>query len=106
VKYSGRWRIVEMDNWDMDYVDMVGPGHITIAKRGHSEMKFGAVNCDLDCGVENFAGSERLEFSFLGMDEGDEDSGRGWAMLGGKILKGHIYFHHGDESGFVAKKRP
>ena len=57
-----------MDNWDQDYVDMVIPGHITVTKHG-GEMEFGVVNCDLDCRVEEFAGTERLEFSFLGMDE-------------------------------------
>ena len=31
-------------------------------------------------------------------------SGRGWAMLQDHGLDGMIYFHRGDESGFVAKR--
>jgi hypothetical protein len=38
------------------------------------------------------------------MDEMDECSGRGWAVLEGDELHGMIVFHGGDESGFVARK--
>ena len=102
-EYLGKWRITEMGAWDEDYVDMVVPGHFTVTKNG-GEMEFGVVSCELDCRVEEFAGIERLEFSFLGMDEGDEVSGRGWAVIEENLLKGHIYFHYGDDSGFSARK--
>ncbi len=102
-RYLGKWRITEMDNWDQDYVNMVVPGHLTVTKQG-GEIEFGVVNCDLDCRVEEFSGRERLEFSFLGIDEGDEVSGRGWAVIEENFLKGHIYFHHGDDSGFKAEE--
>lgn len=102
-KYVGEWRITEMEQWEPDYIDMVVPGHLTVTKHG-GVMEFGAVNCDVDCRVEEFAGIEHLEFSFLGMDEGEEVSGRGWAVLDGEGLRGRIYFHHGEESGFVAGK--
>ena len=46
-----------------------------------------------------------MEFSFVGVDEGDEVSGRGWALFDGERLRGRIYFHDGEESGFVAEKR-
>lgn len=29
---TGRWRIVEMDNWDRDAIDLVRPGFIGSAK--------------------------------------------------------------------------
>jgi len=103
-EYLGKWRIIEMDNWDRDCIDLVVPGHITIKKR-NGDMEFGALNCDLDCQVEEFAGIERMEFSFLGMVEGAEISGRGWAMLDDTLLRGHIFFHHGDHSGCIAKKQ-
>lgn len=103
-QFLGKWRIIEMDNWDQDYVDMVVPGHLTVTRHGGG-MEFGVVNCALDYRVEEFAGKERLEFSFLGMDEGDEVSGRGWALLEDNLLKGHIYFHYGDDSGFTAEKQ-
>ena len=28
--YIGTWRITEMDQWDMDYIDMESPGRIVI----------------------------------------------------------------------------
>lgn len=47
------------------------------------------------------------------MDGADmtEMTGRSWAVLGGDELHGMIFFHQGDESGFVAtrakaQKRP
>jgi len=44
----GKWRITEMDLWDADYIDMLGPGHIQFDRAG-GEMKFGAVQIGLDC---------------------------------------------------------
>jgi hypothetical protein len=38
------------------------------------------------------------------MDEMDPCTGRGWAVLEGDELHGMIFFHQGDESGFVAKR--
>jgi len=104
-KYLGRWRILEMEQWDQDFIDLTGEGHITFEKKNRGELQFGAVECDLDCRVENVGDRERIEFSFMGNDECDEVSGRGWAVLDGDRIRGRIYFHDGDDSGFVAEKR-
>ena len=32
--FHGRWRIVEMETWDQDYVDMEVPGYIELDKTG------------------------------------------------------------------------
>ncbi|HSB21290.1 MAG TPA: serine hydrolase [Anaeromyxobacteraceae bacterium] len=46
-----------------------------------------------------------VEFSWQGVDEGDERFGRGWAALEGPgALRGHLFFHGGDDSGFVAAR--
>lgn len=103
-KYLGRWRILEMDQWDQDFIDLSGEGHITFEKKNRGELHFRAVDCDLDCRIEKVGDQERIEFSFVGMDEGDEVSGRGWAVLDGDRLCGRIFFHDGEESGFVAAK--
>jgi hypothetical protein len=29
--FAGRWRIVEMDNWDSDFLDLVEEAHLTFA---------------------------------------------------------------------------
>ena len=76
-KYLGKWRIVEMEQWDKDFIDLTGEGRVTFDKKNRGELHFGAVDCDLDCRIERVGGQERIEFSFVGMDEGDEVSGRG-----------------------------
>ena len=47
---------------------------------------------------------ERLEFSFEGEDESDPVCGRGWAQVNSQSMTGRLYFHYGDESGFIALK--
>jgi hypothetical protein len=45
----------------------------------------------------------RAEFTWEGNDESDPASGRSWAVLEeDESLRGHIYFHLGDDSGFRA----
>ncbi|MFC1835503.1 hypothetical protein ACFL2Q_12325, partial [Thermodesulfobacteriota bacterium] len=85
-------------------IGLTGEGHITFEKKNRGALHFGAVDCDLDYRIEKVGDQERIEFSFLGMDEGDEVSGRGWAALEDDRLRGRIYFHYGEESGFVAAK--
>ena len=99
---TGRWRIVEMEQWDQEFVDLESPGHITFTRDGRGELHFGAVDVSLDWRVD--ATGNRVDFSFEGFDEGDEVSGRGWAELNVDKLTGRIAFHSGDESGFVAQK--
>jgi hypothetical protein len=100
----GKWRIVEMDNWDQDYVDMEEPGHITFQSKGQGSFHFGCVDAQIDWRDDGSLG--RADFTFDGNDEGDQVTGRGWAKLegGGKELVGQIVFHLGDESGFRAKR--
>lgn len=100
--FVGRWRIVEMEQWDQEFVDLVSPGHIVFTHNGRGELHFGAVDVTLDWQVD--ATGNRVEFAFEGFDEGDEVSGKGWAELNGSKLTGRIAFHLGDESGFVAQK--
>ena len=91
-----------MDQWDLDYVDMDSPEHITFKKGGTGQLHFGCVEAELDWRCE--ADAERVEFTFAGFDEGDEVSGRGWAEAQGNRLTGRIVFLQGDESGFAAAK--
>lgn len=39
----GRWRIVEADLWDRNYLDLVKPAYLKIGKEGWAEFAFGAV---------------------------------------------------------------
>jgi len=98
----GRWRILEMEQWDREFLDLVSPAQITFNRDGRGELHFGAV--DVSLGWRTEAIGSRVEFLFEGFDEGDEVSGRGWAELGVGKLTGRIAFHLGEESGFVARK--
>jgi hypothetical protein len=53
-----------------------------------------------------FVEPHRVEFSWVGDDEGTQTNGRGWREIGkdGK-LRGRIYFHQGDDSSFVASRK-
>ncbi|MCL5736104.1 MAG: hypothetical protein M1274_11040 [Actinobacteria bacterium] len=101
-EYTGTWRITEMEGWDTAYIDLRGPGYVTIGRRGSGFMQYGAVEADLDCRIEEIGNAQRLEFSFQGVDEGDPISGRGWMVIDGTETTGHIYIHHGDEAPFKA----
>lgn len=41
-KYIGKWRILEMEQWDKDFIDLVGEGHITFEKKNRGQLHFGA----------------------------------------------------------------
>jgi hypothetical protein len=100
--FVGKWRIVEMEEWDRDYVDAEEPGHITLERKGLGDFHFGYVHAQVDWRYD--AAIDRVDFSFDGNSECDPISGRGWAKIEGKQMVGQIVFHLGDESGFKAKK--
>lgn len=100
---TGRWRIVEMDTWDREAIDLIEPGFIEFAEDGTGEFGFIAVRGWLDCRTCEREGETAVEFSWDGDDEGDQVSGRGWAVLvDGASLQGHLFFHMGEDSGFRA----
>jgi hypothetical protein len=105
-EYVGRWRIVEMDMWDQDYIDMEVPGYIFFEENDSGEFQFGLVRGDMDCRIETHEDSERVAFSWEGEDEMDPVSGRGWALINeAGQLEGMFYLHEGDDSGFIAEKQ-
>lgn len=102
--YVGRWRIIHMDQWDQDFVDLVVPGHVTIRKDGTGSFQFGAVQGEMDCRIEKTGADVVLGFSWDGSDECDAASGRGWVKVNRDQMEGHIFFHLSDDSAFTAKK--
>lgn len=100
---TGSWRIVEMDLWDADAIDLLGPAFIEIDKGATGSFRFIAVQGFLDCRFSQRGEHPTVEFTWEGDDEGDPASGRGWAELRADgSLHGHIFFHNGDDSGFRA----
>ena len=97
----GKWRIVEMELWDSDFVDLVEPAYIVFDGQGSGEFVFGAVTGGLDC---EYAPTT-IFFTWAGHDEMDEASGSGSAELNDDgTITGEIAFHLGDEPTFKARR--
>jgi hypothetical protein len=102
-RLTGRWQIVEMDLWDRDAIDLLGPAFIEISADGTGSFRFIAVEGDIDGRHVERDGRPAVEFSWVGADDNDDASGRGWALLGtDDSLVGHVFLHRGDDSGFRA----
>jgi hypothetical protein len=98
---TGRWRIVEMELWDRDAIDLVEPAMIEFARDGTGAFHFIVVRARLDYRL--FEDRHRAEFSFEGFDEDTPVTGRGWASVDDDgALSGRIFFHMGDDSAFSA----
>ena len=79
--YIGTWRIIEMEQWDQDYIDLVVPGSIACREDNLGEFQFGTVHGDMDYHLEPYQETGRLKFSWQGEDDMDLVSRRGWAMI-------------------------
>lgn len=97
----GKWRIVEADLWDRDYLDLVEPAHIMFEGNGHGEFSFGALNGGLDCQY----GHRIIFFTWQGFDEMDEVNGDGSAELNDDgSLEIEIRFCLGNEAMLKARQ--
>jgi hypothetical protein len=74
----GNWRIVEMDLWDRDAIDLVGPAYIELKVDGTGRFRFIAVEGYMDVKHADAALRPRAEFTWEGDDDGTQASGRGW----------------------------
>jgi hypothetical protein len=102
--FTGRWHIVSMTEWAEDYINAEVQGFIEFDAKGSGQFQFGYVRGEMDCRPTTRDGEPALEWTWEGNDENDEAMGRGWAVRKGDELHGMIFFHEGDDSGFVAKR--
>ena len=102
--FAGRWRIVEMDVWDSDVLDLVEPAHLTFEGPAYGEIAFGALERFFDVRYGARDGAACAEFSWQGYDDNDPACGRGWVIIGtaGRLV-GHFFIHNADHSGFVCE---
>ena len=101
--FAGRWRIVETEVWDREALDIVVAAHLTLAHDGLGELHLLTIGADVDYRPSRREGKPAVEFSWEGMEENDRVSGRGWAILDGGELRGHIFIHRGADSAFLAR---
>jgi hypothetical protein len=98
----GRWRIVEADIWERDYLDLVAPAMMVIGANGHGDVAFGALQASLDLAY----GRSDVAFTFAGSDQLDEMRGAGSAkLLKDGALEIELDFNHGDDATLQAKRK-
>jgi hypothetical protein len=91
----GRWRIVEADIWERDYLDLVEPAMMVIGADGQGDIAFGALQTSLDLAY----GRSDVAFTFVGSDEMDGVRGSGSAeLLEDGTLEIELDFDHGDDA--------
>jgi len=76
-QFLGTWRIIETEVWDKDALDLVVPAHITFTAEGQGHFQMIAIQGGIDCRFEG----NRVEFSWIGDDDGSETNGRGWGEI-------------------------
>ena len=97
----GRWRILEADIWERDYLDLVEPAMMVIGADGHGAIAFGALQTGLDLAY----GRADVAFTFVGSDEMDEVRGSGSAeLLEDGMLEIELDFDHGDDAILRAER--
>ena len=102
--FAGRWRIISMEQWAQDFVDEEEEGYFDFSDEGQGEFHFGYVHGQMDCRLTTRDGAPAIEWTWDGNDEMEAAHGRGWAVVKDDKLHGMIFFHLGDDSGFVAKR--
>jgi hypothetical protein len=102
--FAGYWRIVEMEVWGKDYLDLVVPAFIEFDREQMGQFQFGTGRGWLDCRFDERQGAQIVDFSWEGENDNDPGCGRGWAALRGDRLEGRLYIHRGDDSAFTASR--
>jgi hypothetical protein len=97
----GKWRIVDADIWDRNYLDLIEPAQITFDRNGRGEFAFGVVNATMELEYAN----RIVFFTWTGFDEGDEISGSGSAELDDDgAIEVEISFLNGDDAILKARR--
>lgn len=87
---KGKWRIVEMEAWDKDSLDLVEPAYILFGETT-SEFAFGCVTGSFGGAGDNNA----IVFDWEGADEMDEARGGDFnSLLGRSLFRPAAAAHH------------
>ena len=102
--FQGRWIIEQMDQWEIEEESEELQPFIEFERNDTGQFQSGCVSGQMDCRLTQRDGQPAIEFTWDGNDETEHIFRRGWAILNGGELKGMIFFHVGDESGFTARQ--
>ena len=67
-------------------------------------LVFIAVMAGIDYRVVVRDGQPAVEFTWEGVSEGDQISGRGWATITGDEMSGRLFIRRSDDSAFKARR--
>jgi hypothetical protein len=67
--FTGRWRIVSMDQWDVDYMEQEGPAIIEFGAEQTGEFRFGITSGTIDYRITERRGQPTAEWTWEGIDE-------------------------------------
>ena len=81
MRIGGTRRISEMELWDQEPVELMGPAFIEFGHDGTGRFRFIAAGGWMDCRSCHRDGRAAIEFSWEGQDDCDPASGHGWAAL-------------------------
>ena len=97
---------VPQNRWFWQPENSAWTGHyFEFNEKDSGEFHFGYVHGHMDCRLTTRDGEPAVEWSWDGNDEMDPAQGRGWAVIRDGELHGMIFFHGGDDSEFVARKK-
>ena len=102
MKIFGKWQIIEMELWEQEDVELMGPTYIEFGSNKEGQFNFIAVEGCMNCHHTIKDGQPFVDFTWDGNDKCDAVNGRGWATILKGVLCGRIYFHQGDNSEFKA----
>jgi len=105
--FIGYWKIIDMEVWGPDDIDLVVPGFLEFERVDDHVMgqfQFGTVVGWLDCRLREVGGESFVEWSWEGQNDNDPGCGRGWAKFENGKLVGRLYLYRGDDSAFQARK--
>ena len=98
----GHWRIVWMEQWDQDYVDLLESGFIKMCHDGHATFQFGTVTGYFHVNPKrahfycSWSGSQECEIACGEIYGTLEEEGKDGDLCG------TIAFENGDESEYRA----
>ena len=98
-EFVGKWRIIHMEVWSQDSVDLMVDGYFEFFTNGQGQFAFCAVEGNMDIVVNTRI--PELEFSWESTDDYDHVSGRGKIEFKTPFKgEGILWIHNGDSSTF------
>ena len=102
--FLGKWHITEMEHCSNETLNKTEQAFIEFDSNSRGQFLFCTVEAIMDYRIYHRNDNLRLEFSFEGIEDNRQVSGRGWLQVNGDKMLGHIYFYKGKDTQFVAQR--